>query len=58
MITTKEILEKIGKINHTLICKYCGEKLKGYDAVIKHKQENWDHFEYQLDDSEMRLCFA
>lgn len=60
---TKEQEEEIKRLveeseNRTIyICVECGEKLKGMKNVRKHKEENWDHFEYELPGSKMRLGF-
>ena len=39
-------------------CIKCGEILEDQDAVNKHKNENWDHFEYSLIGTKMKLGFA
>ena len=39
-------------------CLKCGEILDGQEEVRKHKNDNWDHFEYNLIGTKMKLGFA
>ena len=39
-------------------CKKCGKILNNQDEVMKHKKENWNHFEYELMGTKMKLGFA
>ena len=50
--TTKNKMEEKYK------CLKCEELLKDQDEVRKHKDKNWDHFEYSLIGTKLRLAFA
>ena len=39
-------------------CTKCEEILSSQKDVMAHKEENWDHFEYSLIGTSMKLCFV
>jgi len=39
-------------------CLKCGKILKDIDEINKHKENNFDHFEYELIGTKMKLGFC
>lgn len=46
------------KAQSTMKCKKCGKILFGWKEVKKHKEDNWNHFEYEGVGIKMGICFA
>lgn len=46
------------KAQSTLKCKKCGKVLEGWKELKKHKEENWEHFDYEGVGLNMGVSFA
>ena len=59
VIMKAEDWKRLCKAQSTMKCKKCKKVLYGWKELNNHKEENWDHFEYEcVGFEDLGVCFA